>query len=126
MVWKATYEAVNLAPALPARLGKFSREMNVLVLAGAGCGDCAGQCPIFDRFASAAPSIKVRYLDNADHADVQTALSINGGKRVLAGQWPSTEPAMFDPTGTMIWYTGYPPDDKPPDYPGAHCPPTGG
>ena len=80
--WKATYNAVNLTTEQTALLGKFTREMNVLVLAGAWCGDCSGQCPIFDKFASVAPVIKNRYLDNAEHADVQEALSINGGKRV--------------------------------------------
>lgn len=80
--WKATYDAVKLTPEQTSLLGKFTREMNVLVLAGAWCGDCSGQCPIFDRFASVAPQIKVRYLDNAEHADVQQVLSINGGKRV--------------------------------------------
>ncbi|WP_020473930.1 thioredoxin family protein [Zavarzinella formosa] len=80
--WKSTFEAVKLTPEQTTLLGKFTREMNVLVLAGAWCGDCSSQCPIFDRFAVAAPVIKIRYLDNADHADVQQALSINGGKRV--------------------------------------------
>ncbi len=80
--WKATADAVKLTPGQTQLLAGFTREMNVLVLAGAWCGDCSGQCPIFDAFAAAAPTIKVRYLDNADHADVQEALSINGGKRV--------------------------------------------
>ncbi|HEX3152746.1 MAG TPA: thioredoxin family protein [Gemmataceae bacterium] len=80
--WKATFDAVKLTDPQTNLLKAFTREMNVLVLAGAWCGDCSGQCPIFDRFAEAAPLIKVRYLDNADHADVQQALSINGGKRV--------------------------------------------
>ena len=80
--WKSTYEAVKLTPEQTSLLGKFTREMNVLVLAGAWCGDCSSQCPIFDRFAAAAPVIKIRYLDNAEHADVQQALSINGGKRI--------------------------------------------
>ena len=80
--WKSTFDAVKLTPEQTALLGKFTREMNVLVLAGAWCGDCSSQCPIFDRFAAAAPVIRVRYLDNAEHADVQQALSINGGKRV--------------------------------------------
>lgn len=80
--WKSTYDAVKLTPEQTSLLGKFTREMNVLVLAGAWCGDCSSQCPIFDRFAAAAPVIKIRYLDNAAHADVQQALSINGGKRI--------------------------------------------
>jgi thiol-disulfide isomerase/thioredoxin len=80
--WKETFDAVRLTEAQKELLAAFKREMNVMVLAGAWCGDCSGQCPIFDRFAEAAPVIKVGYLDNADHADVQRELSINGGKRV--------------------------------------------
>ena len=80
--WKATFDAVKLTDAQNQLLNAFTRETNVMVLAGAWCGDCSGQCPIFDRFAEVAPVLKVRYLDNADHADVQPALSINGGKRV--------------------------------------------
>ena len=80
--WKTTSEAIQLNDTQKQLLASFKREMNVLVLAGAWCGDCSGQCPIFDRFAEAAPILKIRYLDNADHADVQEELSINGGKRV--------------------------------------------
>src|SRR4051812_42543274 len=80
--WRDVYDKIQLTPAQRELLGKFRRETNVLVLAGAWCGDCSGQCPIFDRFAEAAPVLKVRYLDNAEHADVQQELSINGGKRV--------------------------------------------
>jgi len=80
--WTETFDAVRLTDDQKKLLGAFRREMNVMVLAGAWCGDCSGQCSIFDRFAEAAPVIKVRYLDNADHADVQKELSINGGKRV--------------------------------------------
>lgn len=80
--WKATREAVQLTDAQKTLLASFKREMNVLVLAGAWCGDCSGQCPIFERFAEAAPVIKTRYLDRDEHADVQQELQINGGNRV--------------------------------------------
>lgn len=80
--WQATFDTVKLTDAQKQLLGSFKREMNVMVLAGAWCGDCAQQCPIFDRFAEVSKVIKIRYLDNAEHADVQEALSINGGKRI--------------------------------------------
>jgi thiol-disulfide isomerase/thioredoxin len=80
--WKATFDAVKLTDAQKQLLKRFTRETNVMVLAGAWCGDCSGQCPIFDRFAEVAPVLKIRYLDNAEHADVQQELSVNGGKRV--------------------------------------------
>jgi len=80
--WRQSFEVMTLTPAQKSLLASFKREMHVLVLAGAWCGDCSGQCPIFDRFAEAAPSIKVRYIDRDEHADVQKALQINGGNRV--------------------------------------------
>ena len=51
-------------------------------LAGAWCGHCVSQCPIFDRIAEAAPVVKVRYVDRDEHADAQKELQINGGDRV--------------------------------------------
>src|SRR6185295_14291126 len=80
--WKDCFEAVALTDAQKNLLASFKREMHVLVLAGAWCGDCSGQCPIYDRFAEAAPVIKVRYIDRDEHADVQKELQINGGNRV--------------------------------------------
>jgi thiol-disulfide isomerase/thioredoxin len=80
--WKDVYAKVNLTAAQRELLGKFRRETNVLVLAGAWCGDCSGQCPIFDRFAEVAPVLKVRYLDRDAHPEVQRELQINGGNRI--------------------------------------------
>ncbi|MCE9534261.1 MAG: thioredoxin family protein [Planctomycetes bacterium] len=80
--WRQTFEAIQLNDARKTLLASFKREMNVLVLAGAWCGDCSGQCPIYDRCAEAAPVIKVRYIDRDEHADVQKDLQINGGNRV--------------------------------------------
>jgi hypothetical protein len=80
--WRQMHEQVVLTPAQRELLGSFRRTMNILCLAGAWCGDCINQCPIFEHFAAAAPGITVRYLDRDEHADVQQALQINGGNRV--------------------------------------------
>lgn len=80
--WDATRAKVALTAEQQKLLGQFKRRMNVLVLAGAWCGDCAGQCPIFERFAELAPSIQVRYLDRDAHPAAQEELKINGGNRV--------------------------------------------
>ena len=80
--WAQVYGQVVVTPAQYDLLGSFRREMNVLCLAGAWCGDCINQCPVFEHFAAAAPVIRVRYLDRDDHADAQQALQINGGNRV--------------------------------------------
>ena len=80
--WERAAAETRLADAQRQLLGRFTRPTNVLVLAGAWCGDCAAQCPILDTFAEAAPVLNVRYLDRDDHPDAQAELQINGGDRV--------------------------------------------
>ncbi len=80
--WQQVHEQVQLTDAQRQLLASFRRPMDVLCLAGAWCGDCINQCPIFEHFAAAAPALRVRYLDRDEHADVQQALQINGGNRV--------------------------------------------
>jgi hypothetical protein len=82
--WTAAAEQTALTDEQKKLLGTFGRRMNVLVLAGAWCGDCSSQCPIFERFAAAAPPERIvtRYLDRDEHAEAQAILRINGGDRV--------------------------------------------
>jgi len=80
--WRQVHEQVSLTPAQRELLGSFRRAMPVLCLAGAWCGDCINQCPIFEHFAGIASGITFRYLDRDEHADVQRELQINGGNRV--------------------------------------------
>ena len=80
--WRKTFEQVQLSPAQCNLLGSFRRRMPVLCLAGAWCGDCISQCPIFERFAHANFVIEARYLDRDEHSDVQKELQINAGNRV--------------------------------------------
>ncbi len=80
--WDAMHGRVRLSADQEALLGGFVRRMPVLVLAGAWCGDCVNQCPFFDHFAQAAPTIELRFLDRDALPEVAEALSINGGHRV--------------------------------------------
>jgi Thioredoxin len=80
--WRHVHEQVVLTAAQRELLTSFQRSMPVLCLAGAWCGDCINQCPIFEHFAAVAPLIQVRYLDRDEHADVQRELQVNGGNRV--------------------------------------------
>lgn len=80
--WQKVHEQVALSDAQKTLLKSFTRSMPVLCLAGAWCGDCVNQCPIFEHFAAATPTIQVRYLDRDEHADVQAALQLCGGNRV--------------------------------------------
>jgi thiol-disulfide isomerase/thioredoxin len=80
--WAAFHASIKLTPAQHDLLAGFRREMQVLCLAGAWCGDCVNQCPIFDHFSQACPRIKIRYFDRDANPDLAAALSICGGARV--------------------------------------------
>jgi hypothetical protein len=80
--WDAMHAKIALGPEQQSLLEGFVRKMPVLVLAGAWCGDCVNQCPIFDHFARASTRIDLRFLDRDALREVADALSINGGHRV--------------------------------------------
>ena len=80
--WAGVHQEVKLSEAQQELLKSFTREMKVLVVTGAWCGDCVNQCPIFDHFAEANEKIRIRYFDRDDHADLATELSTCGGQRV--------------------------------------------
>ena len=80
--WDGFHSRVSLTPAQTAVLGKFVRKMPVLVLAGAWCGDCVNQCPMFAHFAAAAPSIDLRFLDRDARPNIAAHLKVCGGQRV--------------------------------------------
>ncbi len=80
--WQGVYERVSLSLEQLQILSGFVREMKVLCLAGAWCGDCVNQCPIFERFAEIAPPIELRFFDRDVHADFQSAVQLCGGNRV--------------------------------------------
>jgi thiol-disulfide isomerase/thioredoxin len=82
--WDAFYESVALSGEQQTFLASWTREMKVLVLAGAWCGDCVNQCPIFERFAEACPRIEVRYRDRDDDPVLTAELHTCGGARVPA------------------------------------------
>ena len=80
--WEAVHARVVLDDAQRALLASFVRRMPVLVLAGTWCGDCVNQCPIFARFAEAAPTIDLRLLDRDALPDIAAHLRVCGGQRV--------------------------------------------
>jgi thiol-disulfide isomerase/thioredoxin len=80
--WANMHSKVQLSDAQKQTLASFKREMPVLVLAGAWCGDCVDQCPIFDHFAAAASCLKIRYFDRDDAPDFAPNVKICGGARV--------------------------------------------
>jgi hypothetical protein len=80
--WSQFHGAVKLAPAHVDLLKSFTREMRVFCLAGAWCGDCVNQCPIFDHFERVNPLVKMRYFDRDANPELGQKLSVCGGARV--------------------------------------------
>jgi thiol-disulfide isomerase/thioredoxin len=80
--WAELHARVSLTDAQRALLGRFTRQMPVLCYAGAWCGDCVNQCPIFEHFAAATPLLDIRYFDRDTHPDLGAELKICGGARV--------------------------------------------
>ena len=82
--WDAFHSSVQLTAAQKELLQGFKREMKVIVVAGAWCGDCVNQCPIWEHFVAASSQIQVRYFDRDDNSDLADELSMCGGRRVPA------------------------------------------
>ena len=81
--WADVHDQVNLTSAQQELLSSFVRKMKVLVVAGAWCGDCVNQCPIFDHFVAASNgTIDLRFFDRDKHPALADALSTCGGQRV--------------------------------------------
>jgi hypothetical protein len=80
--WDAMHERFSLTVDQQKLLGGFGRQMPVLCLTGAWCGDCINQCPVFDHFARATPRIELRFIDRDARPDLRDLLAINGGQRV--------------------------------------------
>lgn len=82
MKWKSVHELVNLSDDQRNLLSGFGRQMNVLVMAGAWCGDCVSQLPILDHFEKLTDKISIRYVDRDADAELADELKICGGSRV--------------------------------------------
>jgi hypothetical protein len=104
--WDACHERIVLAPEQRRILDGFVRRMPVLVLAGAWCGDCVNQCPIFDHFAAATPAIHLRFLDRDARPEIAAHLKVCGGQRVPVAAFFSEdfEPVLFYGDRTLSAY----------------------
>lgn len=104
--WDAFHARVSLTPEQKTLLGGFVRRMPVMVLAGAWCGDCVNQCPIFDHFATASPVVDVRFLDRDAHPDIAVHLQVCGGQRVPTVAFFSEDwhPVLFYGDKTLAAY----------------------
>lgn len=80
--WSEFHAQVRIGQPQRALLAGFQRQMKVLCLAGAWCGDCVQQCPIFDHFAQATDKLVLRFLDRDANPEVSHELRVCGGARV--------------------------------------------
>ena len=80
--WAKLHARVKLSHAQKELLRSYKREMKVLVMAGAWCGDCVEQCPIFEHIAAENPNIQIRYVDRDDCGELKTELNLCGAPRV--------------------------------------------
>ena len=104
--WDAFHGKVVLSAAQTTLLDSFVRRMPVLVLAGAWCGDCVNQCPIFTRFAEASSLIDVRFLDRDARPEIAAHLRVCGGQRVPVAMFLSEDfhPVVFHGDRTLAAY----------------------
>ena len=66
-----------------ALLSDFSRRVNVLVISGLWCGDCAQQCPLLAMIAERVEDlVDLRFVDRDEHAALAEQVKICGGLRV--------------------------------------------
>ena len=104
--WDAMHDRIVLTAEQSRLLAGFVRRMPVLVLSGTWCGDCVNQCPIFARFAAAAPAIDLRFLDRDARPDIAAHLKVCGGQRVPVAAFFSEDftPVLFYGDRTLAAY----------------------
>lgn len=92
--WGMVRDSIRLSVSQTQLLSAFTRQMKVLLLAGAWCGDCVDQCPILDRIAEQNAKIQIRYFDRDDNPDLGEMLSTCGAARVPAVLFLSEDNAI--------------------------------
>lgn len=80
--WRAVYERVVLSPAQQQVLTSMTRRVHVLCMAGAWCGDCVEQCPIFARFGETTDALLIRFIDRDVDPELRDAWTLCGAPRV--------------------------------------------
>ncbi len=80
--WQTTHAQIQLDPSTQAMLKSWKRRMPVLVMSGAWCGDCAEQCPLFEKIESLNPLIAFRFVDRDADPELAQRLLLCGASRV--------------------------------------------
>ncbi len=75
-----SHAALNTAQR--SLVSDFTRKINLLVLSGMWCGDCAQQCPLLTIIADFAPTLDLRFVDRDQARALSDTVKICGGNRV--------------------------------------------
>lgn len=80
--WQAYRERIALSPEQQDTARRFERRLNVLVLSGMWCGDCARQGPMLAVIGETSSMLDIRFIDNQAHPHLRDELRIHGAARV--------------------------------------------
>ncbi len=80
--WADYYERIKLTAAQETLVAGFTRRLNILVLSGIWCGDCARQGPMFARISERNALIDCRFVESRENPELQDELRIIGAARV--------------------------------------------
>ena len=80
--WAGLHARIQLSADQQQLISGLTRQIKMLCMAGAWCGDCVEQCPILDHFAEANSCIELRFVDRDDCGNLKDELTICGGARV--------------------------------------------
>lgn len=82
--WRNMGEAIpELDTNTAARLASINRKLNVLVLSGIWCGDCARQGPMLDKISRTGNTqVQLRFAERDSYSDLADELRILGALRV--------------------------------------------
>lgn len=80
--WASFKKMLSLSAQQQLLLQSFTRRMNVMVVSGTWCGDCARQGPMLRMIEQTSPCISMRFFDNKQFPVLQDELRINGAERV--------------------------------------------
>ncbi len=89
--WADSLSRLALTPSQRGAVAGFTRKVNVLVLAGTWCGDCARQCPMMFRIAEASSCVDLRFMDNQANPELRDEVRVHGAARVPAAVFLSED-----------------------------------
>lgn len=80
--WSNYRSLFSLTEAQRETISQYVRRLNILVLSGIWCGDCARQGPVLWRIAEASPLINLRFVESSEVPELSNELRIHGAARV--------------------------------------------